>query len=474
MDSLGCRPSGSAWVAPPTDALVLYRDTNSSPSSVQSSESNELPARQPAHSKARKKSGRGSYLREQVPCPKCGSRVQRQYMRKLDKNMHQGGRRRIHVCPYCSADKARTYSTFLDWKNHLSDTHLHCMEAGDSLLREDYAAGFKLDQWGRFYELDGSETNRAYERVRTLRKQYGRYQGQGEGQPPGPPSTIRLPHTKGTKTQKSGRGGRQAARPMTPLHRPPPPSTTPRRSPRLSRPGSTKDFRRLPLSAKSDRRTRRTAHSRSASEDELGRHPSRSSRSSSDHGWSGQGRRSRLREPTPPQLPNFNIDNFTVVSHTTSSFTFTSAHPFFPGWVRVVSAHSTDRVRKLLCSHNAEEELEVKKRVRQDVEPGEVRRFLRQELLKKVVHSWWNKPRLYRHDLAEEREPTPLVRSVVVIPSDPDQPEASPERQEPGPAGPIEEMVLDEPVASPVTSLPRTPGQDKRWACIAWQRPCDR
>ena len=106
-----------------------------------------------------------------------------------------------------------------------------------------------------------------------------------------------------------------------PPHRPPPPSTSPRMSPRLSWPGSTKDFRRLPLSAKSD--TRRTAHSRSASEDERGRHASRSSRSYSDHGRSDQGRRSRSREPTPPQLPNFNIDDLTVVSHTTSSFTFT-------------------------------------------------------------------------------------------------------------------------------------------------------
>ena len=73
MDSPGCRLSGRAWVAPPTDGLVLYSDVNSSPSSVQSSESKELPARQPAHSKASRMSGRGSYLREQVPCPKCGS-----------------------------------------------------------------------------------------------------------------------------------------------------------------------------------------------------------------------------------------------------------------------------------------------------------------------------------------------------------------------------------------------------------------
>ena len=467
---------------------------------------------------------------------------------------------------------ARTYSTFLDWKNHLSGTHGHCIEAEDPLWGEEYATGFKLDQWGRFHELDGSETDRAYQRVRTLRKQYGRYQGPGEGQPPGPPSTIRLPHTKGTTPDKDitptelelagsergesgpeegkvqqeegddpgsftqmrsrdtdtesedttpgrefwrsargretlllttprtrgrgkrrmdrgggaakrprmesssldrrdkseqsrsgstqdrpGRGGRQAARPMTPPHRPPPPSTSPRRSPHLSQPGSAGDFRRLPLSSKSDRGT---AHSRSASRDERGRHPSRSSRSSSDHGRSGQGRRSRSREPTPPQLLNLNIDDFTVVSHTTSSFTFTSAHPFFPGWVRVVAPHSTDRVRKPPCPHNAEEDLEVKKRVKRDVKPPEVRRFLCHELLKKVGHSWWNRPRVYHHDLADEREPALPVQSVVVIPSDPDQPEALPERQEPGPSGPSEGITLDEPTASSVTSLPCTPGRD--------------
>ena len=151
---------------------------------------------------------------------------------------------------------------------------------------------------------------------------------------------------------------------------------------------------------------------------------------------------------------NFNIDYFTMVSHTTDSFTFTSAHPFFPGWVRVVGAHRSDRVRGTPCLHNPEEELQAKKRVRRDVEPPEVRRFLRQELLRKVGHSWWNRPRVYRHDLADEREPAPPVQSVVVIPSDPDQPEASPEQQGPGPLGPSDRMTLVGPVASLITSLP--------------------
>ena len=82
-------------------------------------------------------------------------------------------------------------------------------------------------------------------------------------------------------------------------------------------------------------------------------------------------------------------------------------------------------------------------------------------------HSDWYKPRLYRYDLAKEREHTPSVRSVVVIPSDPDQPEAEPEvevsqEQELSPTdmGPNRRMALAGLVSSPVTSLPCTPGRD--------------
>ena len=157
---------------------------------------------------------------------------------------------------------------------------------------------------------------------------------------------------------------------------------------------------------------------------------------------------------------NFNIDDFTVVSHTTDSFMFTSAHPFFQGWVRVVSAHREDRVRGIPCTHNQAEEQRARRRVRRDVEPPEVRRFLRQELLKKVGHSWWNRPRVYRHDLADEREPTPSLRSVVVVPSGQEQPEESPDQQELGPVVSGDRMTLVGPVASPVTSLPHTPGRD--------------
>ena len=72
------------------------------------------------------------------------------------------------------------------------------MEDDDPLDREEYAAGFKLDRWERFHHIEGDETDRAYQRIATLRKHYGRYRGKVKGEPPGTPSTIRIPHTKGT------------------------------------------------------------------------------------------------------------------------------------------------------------------------------------------------------------------------------------------------------------------------------------
>ena len=129
----------------------------------------------------------------------------------------------------------------------------------------------------------------------------------------------------------TGPGG-AASGPPDPVHR----RVSPRRSPRLTK-SAVQGLRSLPLTTKGGRRT---AHSRSVSGDERGQGPSRSSLSSSDHGRSSQGRRSRS---TPPQLRNFDIGDFTVVSHTMDSFTFASQHHFFPGWVRVVSAHT--RVR---------------------------------------------------------------------------------------------------------------------------------
>ena len=76
----------------------------------------------------------------------------------------------------------------------------------------------------------------------------------------------------------------------------------------------------------------------------------------------------------------------------------------------MVGAHSEDRVRNTPCAHNPDEEQRAKRRVRRDVEPPEVRRFLRQELLRMVGHSWWNRPRVYRHDLAGDAEESPRTR----------------------------------------------------------------
>ena len=53
----------------------------------------------------------------------------------------------------------------------------------------------------------------------------------------------------GGTRDRLGRGGRQVARPSTPLHRPPPPSISPRRSLRLTT-SAVQDLRNLPLDAK--------------------------------------------------------------------------------------------------------------------------------------------------------------------------------------------------------------------------------
>ena len=90
------------------------------------------------------------------------------------------------------------------------------------------------------------------------------------------------------------------------------------------------------------------------------------------------------------------------------------------------------------------------------MEPPEVPRFLRQELLIKVGHSWWNRPRVFRYDKDDEREPTQPLRSVVVVPPGQEQPEGSLDQQELGPAVSGDRMTL----IGPVTSLPHTPGGD--------------
>ena len=559
MDSPGSRPAeGHRWRRRRTDWYYIAGRGAHGSQFIRASRTNCQPA------ESRGMTGKGANPQEQIPCPQCGRHVQRRNMKKHQRSQHDGVRRRRHACPFCLPGVHKTYSTFQDWKNHLHTTHGQCLGDDDPLDREEYAAGFKLDRWERFHHIEGDEDDRAYQRIATLRKHYGPYQGGVKGEPPGAPSTIRIPHTKGTTPDREvvpaesefagsdqdgsdqeegeitqtegegsgtftqmrprdsdsgsdettpgreswrsargqelvvlstprprgrgkrrperregaakrprvessssdrrdgseesrsgggrdrpGRGSQRAARPSTPPRRPIPASVSPRRSPRLTK-SAVQDLRSLPLTTKGGRRT---AHSRSVSGDERGQGPRRSSLSSSDHGRSSRGRRSQSREPTPPQLRGFDVGDFTVVSHTTDSFTFASQHHFFPGWVRVVSAHSADRVRSVPCEHDAEEERRVKQKVRRGVEPPEVRRFLRQELLTKVGHSWWNRPRVYRYDRDEEREPMQSLRSVVVVPQ-------GQEQQELSPAVPGGRTTLLGPVASPVTSLPHTPGRD--------------
>ena len=193
MDSPGSRPAEGAQVAPPADRLVLYSRARSSWKSVHSSESNELPAsrEQRDDRKGGKPAGADTVPTVRTACPAT----------KHEKAPEEPARRGTATkarLPFLFAGVHKTYSTFQDWKNHLHTTHGQCLGDDDPLDREEYAAGFKLDRWERFHHIEGDEDDRAYQRIATLRKHYGPYQGGVKGEPPGAPSTIRIPHTKGT------------------------------------------------------------------------------------------------------------------------------------------------------------------------------------------------------------------------------------------------------------------------------------
>ena len=175
-----------------------------------------------------------------------------------------------------------------------------------------------------------------------------------------------------------------------------------RRRPCLDRAEKTKDLRRLPITSKPS--SCRTAHSRSASEDERGRHHSRSSRSSSEQGRPElmEMTREPMGEPTTPMLVNFTVDDFTAVSHTTNSILFTSWHPYTPGWVQIRATSDQDRVRCVPCQHDPEQEEEIGRRRRLEVEPHRAppSPSPRQELLAKAGQSSCDAPKVYRYDFA--------------------------------------------------------------------------
>ena len=117
---------------------------------------------------------------------------------------------------------------------------------------------------------------------------------------------------------------------------------------------------------------------------------------------------------------DFTVDYFTAVSHTTNSILFISRHPYIPGWVLIQASRNQEWVRQVPCPHDPEQEDEIKKRRKQDVEPRHVRKFLRQELLKKAGQVGWEAPRVYQYNLADdpEREAEPADPPVVLVPSD--------------------------------------------------------
>ena len=115
------------------------------------------------------------------------------------------------------------------------------------------------------------------------------------------------------------------------------------------------------------------------------------------------------------ELVDFTVEDFTAVSHTTNSILFTSGHPYIPGWVLIWASRDQDRVRQVPCLHDPEQEEEIKKRRKQEVEPRHVRKFQRQELLKKARQVGWEAPRVYQYNLADQPE---REAPVVLVPSD--------------------------------------------------------
>ena len=174
------RLSRGRQVGPPAVILELYREVSSPPMPVPLSHLSELPQKKPAAAAIARK-GMGSIKAEQypsrkekIPCTKCESKVQRDGMKRHERSMHRGIRRRVHVCPFEAGKKTRMYSTYHNWKNHVVTTHVACLEVGeyDSLLQEGYVARFMLDHWYRFHEITGSESDSAYQRVARLRHVY--------------------------------------------------------------------------------------------------------------------------------------------------------------------------------------------------------------------------------------------------------------------------------------------------------------
>ena len=109
-------------------------------------------------------------------------------MRRHDRSMHQGQRKRIHVCPYCAKVNPKTNSTFNSWKKHPLDTHPTFLHKCNPLMDAEYAAGFKLDRWRRLHKLEENDADLSYMRIAELRADYGTYPGKTEGRPPGPPT----------------------------------------------------------------------------------------------------------------------------------------------------------------------------------------------------------------------------------------------------------------------------------------------
>ena len=105
---------------------------------------------------------------------------------------------------------------------------------------------------------------------------------------------------------------------------------------------------------------------------------------------------------------------------------------------------------------DSDQEAEIRKRTRWEVEPRWVRKFLRQ----KAGQPSWEARRVFLYDLTDEHEEEtePMAPPVVLIPSDSE--EQSDRRVVTIEVGSDTQVVLTQPLSSPFGSLPLTPGWD--------------
>ena len=193
MDSPGSRPAEGPQVAPPADRLVLYSRARSSWKSVHSSESNELPAsrEQRDDRKGGKPAGADTVPTVRTACPAT----------KHEKAPEEPARRG-------TATKARLPFLFAGGAQdvlHLPGLEEPSTHDSRSVFRGRRPVGpggvrcrIQAGSMGAIPPHRGGRGRPGLSADRYFAEALWPIPGRSQREPPGAPSTIRIPHTKGT------------------------------------------------------------------------------------------------------------------------------------------------------------------------------------------------------------------------------------------------------------------------------------